>query len=150
MRGDFINRWQGLIPQTMWDRKKDYAVFTAEWNTIAASAAQQPVDVAISQDADFLGMYLTRVVTNAAGTTFSTNAPLLVMIIDQTNGINITDRYTFLDNVAGVAQNPAVLPIPKLIPRSSKVTFNLTNLDGANAYRVQISLHGVRVFNQAA
>lgn len=134
-----------LMNPELQNRKVQYAAWTRNF-VMAAAAVASTQEITMDSAYDALLIGATRVVTNAAGTTFSANGPVLVMIRDTSTSDNITDQPTPLDNIFGTAQNPMIFPWPRLVKASGTVSTIMDNLDAANAFTVRITYHGVKVF----
>lgn len=141
------NPFFGLLPREFKGRLKDTFTYNVQFNTLAANttAAQS---ISIQNDADFVWTQGSVVVTNAAGTTFTSalNVPILSLISDSAAGRNLSDSSTHVSNYFGTAQQPFILSFPKIFRAGGQVSVQLQNLDAANAFRVFIALHGFKVF----
>jgi hypothetical protein len=139
-----MNPFLGLLPTAMWDKQKDFFIYSVEFLPLAVSAtATQPI--AIQSDSHFLVEFITGVVTDTTNATFIANVPELALITDSGSGRQFMDRPIHWNNVFGTAQLPSVLPFPKIINAGSTVTVQLTNLE-ATARNVRIAFLGFKVF----
>lgn len=137
-----------MFPQLR-NRHIEPGFWVANYLNIAASATDQQQDITFADQATILIVGATRVVTNTAGTTFSTNGPLLAMIRSTSSGQNITDKKAHIETLYGTAQNPCMWPWPLLFEPASTLSTFLDNEDSANAFDVRITYYGARVFKFA-
>ena len=140
-----LNPFLGLLPKDLWNRVKDFFIYSVEFLPLAASETLT-TDIAIQADSDFLIMAGVRTVTDTANTTLQTFVPQTVLITDSGSGRQLMDRAVHIENLFGTAQLPAIWPYPKLIRASSTLSTRLTNLDGANARNVRLSYLGFKIF----
>jgi len=136
-----------LIPPVLQSRPRDFFSYAADFTNVAASATVSQ-DVKISDDADFILVYQTYVASNAAGTTFFNPAPFTATMKDAGAGRDLSNAPVHINNIFGTAQNPAVLPQPKLFFRASTYTITLNNLDAGTAYTVRLGLVGFKVYGE--
>lgn len=136
-----------LLPARIRRNAKDYFSYNINFNTIAASATATGT-TNIQGDSDFWVVRLTAVVTNAAGTTFTSMAaaPFTVEITDTASGRSLSDGPVALSNLFGTAQLPFDLPFPREFKASGQIQAKLQNADAGNAYLVRLSFHGFKVF----
>jgi hypothetical protein len=127
-------------------RRKDTYIHTIEVVPLAASAGAGTGSVQISDDGDFLAVFLTATVRLAADhTTIVANPAVLVSIKDSGAGRDFMDKAVDIGNLAGTAQLPLILPYPKFFERATNLTATVQNL-AATAYDLRISIHGVKLF----
>lgn len=133
------------LPEAIRNRLRAFFLYTAEFIPLAAgsTSAQQ---LSINSDADFALCAISRVGTNTANTTFSANLPILATLTNSGSGRLLSDRAVHLDNYAGTAQLPFILPVPVILTAGSNLTVQLQNLDGANAFNVRVAFHGFKLF----
>lgn len=139
-----MNPFLGLLPTEMWDKQKDYFIYSLEFLPLAASGIAAAA-VNIQSDSHFLIELITGVATDVTNATFIANVPELVNMTDSGSGRNFFDKPVHWNNLFGTAQLPGVLPFPKVINAGSTLTIQLTNLE-ATARNVRISLIGFKVF----
>ena len=139
-----MNPFLGLLPVEMWDKQKDYFIYSIEFLPLAASGSAT-AQVNIQSDSHFLIELITGVVTDVTNATFLANVPELVNLTDSGSGRNFFDKPVHWNNLFGTAQLPGVLPFPKIINAGSTLTVGLTNLE-ATARNVRISFIGFKVF----
>lgn len=126
-------------------RPKDFFVYSALWNPLAASDSEAQ-DIQIQSDSDFLIVAATGVSRDTGTFAAVADRPFTLVIFDAGSGRNLFDRAQDFDAVIGTAQRAAWWTVPKLVGRSSTLSLTLGNLT-ATARRVQISLWGVKLFN---
>ena len=108
---------------------------------VVGASAVVPITININQDAHFLIRAITAVRTGAAA----------VVVTDGANDkkwhntTNTTGGGVHIDNLAGSANAPNVLPAPRLIERGTGVTFTITDLS-ASSNTVAITLLGEKLF----
>jgi len=100
----------------------------------------------IQNDSDFLCLQMSRIVTNAANTTFFAAAPITIEMSDTGSGNIITNAPVHLDAYFGTAQLPTVLPVPLYLGAASTLRTRAANLDGATAFNLRIAYIGVKIF----
>lgn len=139
-----MNPFLGLLPTAMWDKQKDFFIYTVEFLPLAASAtASQSVNV--QSDSHFLIEFVTGTVTDVANAVFVASPPELILITDSGSGRQFMDRPVHWLNLFGTAQLPGVLPFPKIINAGSTISVQIQNLE-AVARNVRISFIGFKVF----
>jgi hypothetical protein len=134
-----------LLPPDLQNRPRDFYSFAADFVNVLASAVTSQ-DVKISDDADFILVYQTAVVTNVAGTTFFNPAPFTVLLKDAGSGRDLMNAPVHINNVFGTGAQPAVVPNPKLLFRASTYTITVANLDAGAAYTVRLGLVGFKLY----
>lgn len=142
-----LNPFFGLLPQELWNKAKDFFIYSVEWTELAASETETQ-DIAIESDSDFLIVAANCVAyASDAPETAVPQKPFLVTIFDNGSGRRLMNRATHLDNFIGTGQLPGYWPFPKLVPRASTVSTTLANLDTQNAYVVKLSYLGFKIFS---
>lgn len=138
----------GLLPPRVRKRAKDFFTYNITFNTIAASGTSTG-STNIQGDSDFWWIRGNVIITNAAGTTFTSPAaaPLLIEINDTASGRSLQDSATALSNLFGTAQLPFDLPFPREFKSSGQIQAKLQNQDAGNAFVVRLSFHGFKLFN---
>lgn len=137
----------GLLPPQFIARKKDFFTYNLRFNTIVAGGTQ--VQTAnVQNDSDFVWVRGAITVTNAAFTTFTaaSSVPMLATLTDSAAGVNLQDSATHISNLFGTAQLPFDLPFPKIFRKGGQISLSLQNQDGANAFVVNVSFHGFKVY----
>lgn len=141
----------GLLPREFVGRKKETFTYNIRFNTLAASATNVG-SANVQNDADFVWVAASVVVTNAAFTTFTNalNVPVLAEILDASSGLQLQDQSTHLSNLFGTAQQPFLLPMPKIFRAGGQISARLQNQDAANAFVINLAFHGFKVYNMPA
>lgn len=139
-----------LLPPSIRGRAKDFFTYNITFNTLLA-AATSTQSANVQGDSDFVWILGSMIVTNAAGTTFTSSAaaPFTIQISDAASGRQLQDSPTAVSNLFGTAQLPMQIPYPKLFGASGQIQATLINQDAANAFLVRLSFHGFKVFNIA-
>lgn len=137
----------GLLPAQFIRRKKEFFTYNLRFNTIAAGGTQ--VQTAnVQNDSDFVWVQGAVTVTNAAFTTFTaaSSIPMLATLSDAASGMLMQDSATHISNLFGTVQLPFTLPFPKVFRKGGQISLQLQNQDGANAFVVNVSFHGFKVY----
>lgn len=129
-------------------KKFIYVPFTYQANFASlAFGATIASQVVFQNDADFIIMA-------QAYYAFAANAPTVsgrpypnvsVLINDSGSGKNLTSLPVPIPAWFGDGQFPFVLPAPYLWARKSVMNLTLQNNDGATAYTIGLSFHGVKL-----
>lgn len=137
----------GLLPPQFIRRKKEYFVYNIRYNTIAAGGTST-LTANVQNDSDFVWVRGIMTVSNAAFTTFTaaTSVPMLIEISDSAAGVLLQDSATHISNQFGNAQLPFDLPFPKIFRKGGQITTRLQNQDGGNAFVVNLSFVGFKVY----
>lgn len=137
----------GLLPPQFVRRKKDFFVYNIRFNTIGAGGTAT-LTANVQNDSDFVWVQGVMTVTNAAftGFTAATSVPMLVTLLDSASGVQLSDSATHVSNVFGTSQLPFVLPYPKIFRKGGQISAQLQNQDGGNAYVVNLSFVGFKVY----
>jgi hypothetical protein len=146
--GDYLankSPFQGLLPDKFLRNPKDLFFYTAEFTPLN-SLATATVQVQTNTDAAFLMMGAVRRVTSTDNQTDVAFFPCLLNVKDSTSGRDIMDRPVHLENFAGTAQLPAILPFPKWIPAGSTILTTAQSLDSANNRNLRLSYFGFKVY----
>ena len=99
----------------------------------------------ISNVSDFLLWYLVGTCYQPAGTNVP-NPDFLVQLQDSNTGWMFSDNPVHWGEIIGTAQNPFILPDPRLLEMNSIVNFILTNQMGATQAQVNVGLAGLQIF----
>jgi hypothetical protein len=68
-----------------------------------------------------------------------------VLIRDSGSGRQLSNQPVYVRALFGTAENPFILPVPRVFAPRSTIQFVLTNLDGT-PLTVQLALHGAKVY----
>lgn len=137
--------YAGFLRGELW---LEFFGYTAEWNTLAASAvnalpATQPT---IDQGTCFLLLSINLTSYTAAGTIAAT-PDYTLQITERAGGNNFSDAAIHVANWTGqnrnVGSTPYTLPFPRLLRGNNTIQLQLTNRT-ATAARVDIALLGIR------
>lgn len=137
-----------LLPPRVRTRVKDFFTYNIVFNTLAASATSTN-SANIQGDSDFWLIATSMIVTNAAGTSFTSPAsvPVTIELSDTASGRTLQDSASALSSVFGTAQLPFYLPFPREFKAGGQLQAKLQNQDSGNAYLVRLSFHGFKVYN---
>jgi hypothetical protein len=103
----------------------------------------------VEADADFRLQMLTQFSTIAAGlqTDATRVLPIMTILITDTgSGRNFMDFAQPVNNLFGTAEDPFVLPRPKIFPARSTVLVEATNLTGATTYTTVLTFIGSKIY----
>lgn len=144
------NWFLGLIPRELWDRKKIFFIYTADFLPLGISATAT-VNTQIQNDSHFVCIGGAALVTNTTDTTVI-NSPSganasgkLVQITDVAAGFPLSQVPVPLENLLGSGQLPAVWALPKLFRKGTTIATQVQNLI-ATAHNVRISYWGIRIY----
>jgi hypothetical protein len=115
-------------------------------NTLATGGGVTPTDnFQISNVSDFLLWYINGSVFQPAGTNIA--APdILVNLQDSNSGWMFSDQPVHWVQTVGTAQNPFILPDPRLLNMNSTIQLFLNNQTGGTLAQVNLCLAGLQVF----
>lgn len=99
----------------------------------------------ISNVSDFLLWYIVGSVFQPAGTNIP-SPDILVNLADSNSGWMFSDFPVHWIQTVGTAQNPFILPDPRLLQQNSSISMTLTNQTGGNLAQVNLALSGLQVF----
>lgn len=139
-----LNPFLGLLPRELWERPKDFFVYSVLFNPLPISTTEAD-DIQIQADSDFLIMAGVRYVTSTAAPPVPQAGVALVQLTDSGSGRQLQNTPVHIENLFGTAQMPAVWPFPKLLQRSSTLTVTIQNLE-ATARIYYISFLGFKCF----
>lgn len=132
--------------QALGNVKLNFFIAKLQFEAVAPGAFNPAPSFQIANNMDFLLEYVNGSVFQPAGT----NIPAPDLTVNLTNN---STGWIFSDNpmtwveLVGTAQNPFILPEPKLIPGNSSVKCNLVNRTAATTFAlVDISFVGCQVF----
>lgn len=132
------------LPPRLRQRARDFFVYTLDFLPLALSATATQ-EVQIQSDSDFVIGAAVAVVTDTANTTRLGFVPQLVQLFSSGTGRNLFSNPTHFENVFGTAQEPAIWPIPKVLPAASTFNAQLQNLE-ATARNVRLAFLGFKIF----
>jgi hypothetical protein len=115
---------------------------------LAAGAAQTNT-ILISNDAAFVILEATMVLTDTTNLVFFAQRPVMVDLFDSASGRKFSNTPVHADNWFGTAQLPALWKLPKVLAPNGAFNVTLTNLDPANARNVRVSFNGFKIFGFA-
>lgn len=111
----------------------------------AAPGAVAPQSFQISNNINFLLMYINGTVFDPAGTNIP--APdLMINLSDNSTGWLFSDNPVHWMEIVGNAQNPGILPEPKLIPSNASINCAITNRSATTFDTIDLALIGAQVF----
>lgn len=99
----------------------------------------------ISNVSDFLLWYVNGSVFQPAGTNIPT-PDLLVNLSDSNAGWQFSDFPVHWVQFVGTAQNPFILPDPRLLEMNSTISLQITNQTGGTLAQINLCLSGLQVF----
>lgn len=134
-----------FLPPAWRGKPRQFFGYNAVFNPIAANTTETE-GISIDNDSSFLCLQLNRIVTDLAQTTLLAFVPMTIQLNYTGSGANFFQQPAAIDNVAGNAQLPGVLPYPIFVPGGATFNVTLANLDAANARVARIELLGVKVF----
>lgn len=141
--------YSNLIPEWVRQRARDFFAWSVdlEGTTPLAAGTTATRTFLVDADADALLVSLTGDWSDAgAFTKTPVTPPFKVSLSDSGSGRLLQNVAFMWGAMVGTGQLPGYLPYPKLIPRSSNVTVNVQNLDGANAYDLHLTFAGFKIF----
>lgn len=138
---------QDTIEQEWYSYQAVYRA-AAAGNALAAGAVNQPVNVNIQADADFLIINQTydANTANAARNAGNYVIPnVSVLLVNTGGGYQYMDQAVPVPSIFGTAQYPYFLPEPLLLPAKSTLQVFANNYDPAAGYNLQLSFNGVKI-----
>lgn len=143
------NPFFGLLPKEFAGRVKDPFVYNIVVSVGATTTNTGTVQ--IQNDSDFVWTQGVVVVTDAAGTAFTTATavPGLVSLSDSASGRQLQDQATHISGWFGTAQLPFFLQMPKVFRAGGQVSALVQN-QSAGTLVFRFSFHGFKVFPMAA
>ena len=129
---------------------KDFFVYTSPVFSNIGANASQTQNISILADSDFEIQKLTMWANIANGTL--TNATqvlpnLNVLITDTGSGRQFMNTAVPVASLFGTAQNPFILPMPKLVRARSVLAIQVTNFDAAvTTYQLYLSFIGNKIY----
>ncbi len=135
-------------PQKQYDDFYNYAPPLPFSNIAVGGNATQTI--AFQADADFLITKLSYYINIANATNTNNTLPvpnLSVLITDTGSGRQFMNVAVPVANLFGTAQNPFILPVPKLILARSTLQIQVFNFDAAIAtYQLYLNFIGMKKF----
>lgn len=120
--------------------------FTFNTTFLAAPTGLVPPQIIqISNNISFLLEYINGNVANPAGTIVA-SPDIVVDLTDSNTGWKFSDNPVHWMQCVGNAQNPFILPQPKIIPGNAAISVTLTNNTGGVLVRVDLALIGAQIF----
>lgn len=122
---------------------------TGAANNLAAGATNQPFNLNIQSDADFLLINQTYSCNqlNAARTSAAFPTPnITVLLTDTGTAAQMMDVPVPVEQIFGTGQFPYILPQPKILLAKSTLQILATNFDAAAGYNLRLSFNGVKIF----
>ncbi len=129
---------------SMGNVKLNFFIAKVQFETVGAGAFNPAPSFQIANNMDFLLEYIN-------GSTFDGNtliaAPdLTINLTNNSTGWIFSDAPMTWVELVGTAQNPFILPEPKLIPGNSTIKVNLVNRSATSFDFVDISFVGCQIF----
>lgn len=129
---------------------KAFFIYSVEFPAIAGGANETQT-FNIEADSDFRLQMLTQFTTILAALQTDATRVLpvsVVLITDTGSGRNFMDFPQPINNLFGTAEDPFVLPYPKIFPARSTVSISMTNLTGATTYNTVLSFIGNKLYKR--
>lgn len=144
-----FDRITSFFPQTA-RREKDFYTFGVEYNPLAASVQQATRQFAVDNDADFVVLSISMVLTTDVGAgTEQTFPEALMQVMDSGSGANWFNPTQHMGNVTQRmtvdGQGPWILECPRWINAASQVTVTVTNLEATDR-RLWLAFHGAKIY----
>ena len=129
---------------------KDFFVYSANFTAFAFGTNQQK-NIPISDDSDFVIIKTCFWVDDGIGSKYTPTTRqipnILILLTDTGSGRQLMDTAQPVYNLFGTAENPFILPVPKLLKRRTVLQVSATNQEIAAAtYRMTLSFIGVKIF----
>ncbi len=144
------NWFLGLVPRELWDRKKTFFIYEADFVPLNALATNT-VNTQIQNDSHFVcigGCALVTDNTDATVINSPSNANAagkLVQVTDVAAGYPLSQVPLPLESMFGSAQLPAIWALPKVFRKGTTIATQVQNLINA-IHRVRISYWGIRIY----
>ena len=134
------------LPPRLMKRARDFFSYNVEILPLAAATTDQAT-FAVQNDSDFLAVSIVGTARDPAapGTMFA-NPGITMQIEDSGSGRTLFNRVVDWAQFVGTAALPGFLPYPKVIGRSSTVTFTFANLTAAQDYDIRVAVAGFKIF----
>lgn len=102
--------------------------------------------VTINNDADFVWISSTGIVTDTDNTTFIDEVPATLLFTDNGAGRQLSSSPVAWDNIMGTGENPVYLDYPKFLARSTSLSVVFNDLRNTDPLNVRLALRGFKVF----
>lgn len=123
---------------------KDYFIYSVVLPTGIAVGGTTSGSFNVDNDSDFLwqkGTYF------ANGDSENTPPVVTVTIKDTTSGRDLMTAAVPIPAMFGTGELPFILPVPKLLPKTSTITVNFANISAAENYSyLALEFHGQKLF----
>ena len=144
------NPVRAFLPPSYWGRRCMYFAQGVDFNTLGASAVAASQSFSQELASDFLCLSLSGVITtDATGATEQSFPEATIQISSQSGGNFWGAGFQHFGNVVGRMDvdgaGPKYLEFGQLVQGGETITVTLNNLE-ANARRIWISFHGVKIF----
>ena len=144
------NWFLGLIPRELWDRKKTFFIYTADFVPLAALATAT-INTQIQNDSHFVCIGGAALVTDSTQVTVINSpsnanaAGKLVQITDVAAGYPLSQVPVPIESLLGSGQLPACWALPKIFRKGTTIATQVQNLINA-IHVVRISFWGIRIY----
>lgn len=118
-------------------------------NSIAAGAANQPGQVNIQADADFLILnqtYHANTANAAIAVSTAVYPNLLVTLTETGSGMALMNAGVPVPAIFGDGRQPFILPQPKLLLAKATLQVSITSFDAAAGYNLFLAFNGVKLY----
>lgn len=121
--------------------------------TALAQNTNQTKNIPVQADSDFVLQKLCFFADDGVLAKFNPNSRLIpnctVLIVDSGSGRQLMDSAVPLYSLFGTAENPFILPVPKVFSARSNIAITVANVEAAAAtYTLRMALIGTKVFKQ--
>lgn len=123
--------------------KTKFFTFNRTENAVTTSGVSDTF--LISNVSDFLLWYINGSVFQPAGMII-TGPDLLLNLQDSNTGWMFSDNPVHWMQTVGSAQNPYILPDPRLLEANSSISMQITNQTGGTLAQINLALMGLQVF----
>lgn len=131
---------------------KDFFIYTTGRFSVAP-AAQTTQNIAISADSDFEITKITYF-SDLAGVAQTVNGQILpncnVIITDTGSGRQLMNVAIAIGAMFGLAREPFILPIPKIIAARSNLQIVVTSFEAAVTPSISLNFIGNKIFTYSA
>lgn len=129
---------------------KDYFIYAAVLATGIASGNTGSASFNVDNDSDFLwqkGTFFANVANDGFDSGSVPIPGVTVVIKDTTSGRDIMSQAVPISALFGTGELPFILPVPKLLPKTSTLTFSFANITDNTSYSfLGLYLHGQKLF----
>ncbi len=134
-----------FLPPDWRGRPKQFFGYGTVFNPIPQGATVTN-GISIDNDSSFLLLQINRIVTDVSQLTLLAFVPMTLQLNYTGSGSNFFQNPAALDDVAGNAQLPGILPFPIFIPGGATFNVTLANLDPVNPRVARIDFLGCKIF----